>query len=115
MAWDFVTMVVQAELAPLARALASGLTHAGVGMFTTPLSPTGSEPATHYISSGAIEPQFTEAIATAEGLFAACQAVGAPVTLEQCRALVDGSDVSMEPPFDVLDRMGLSIVQPGEA
>jgi hypothetical protein len=46
------TLIVTAANVPLARALASGLSSGGVGMFTAGLSPTGTLPATHYISSG---------------------------------------------------------------
>ena len=51
------TMIVPAALAPLARALAAGLSPGGVGMFQTGLSPTGAEPATHYVSSGSSIPR----------------------------------------------------------
>lgn len=114
MAWDFITMVVTAEMAPLARGLAAGLTPAGAGMFETALSPTGQLPATHFVPSGAIEPEFTNMISSAESLFGAASAAGSLVTLEQCQALVGTSVVSTEGPFQVFEAMGLQIVMEGE-
>lgn len=51
----FRTLIVPADQAPLARLIAETLDPVNCqGMFTTGLSPTGDEPATHYISSGGI-------------------------------------------------------------
>ena len=47
----FVTIIVPAATVEAARELAATV-HGGAGMFTTALSPDGSAPATHYISSG---------------------------------------------------------------
>lgn len=118
------TMIVPAALAPLARALAAGLSPGGVGMWRTGLSPTGAEPATHYVSSGLINPAFGGVLADASVLHAACVAKGATVTLAQCQALVAGSDVSggdvrvdddgreyVETPFQAFERLGLKMVQ----
>lgn len=44
----------------------------------------------------------------------ACQAAGAAVTLEQCAALVAQSDVSDDPPFVALARVGLQLMQESE-
>ena len=118
------TMIVPAALAPLARALAAGLSPGGVGMFTTGLSPTGAEPATHYVSSGLINPAFGGVIQSAAALRAAVIAKGGTVTLAKCQALVAGSDVSggdvridsegreyVETPFQAFERLGLKLVQ----
>src|SRR5699024_4999207 len=49
------TMVVPAEHAPLARSLAAHLAGPpGDGMWVVGLSEDGSEPATHYVSSGPV-------------------------------------------------------------
>ena len=50
------TIIVPAAFQQLAQALCEAAAEggAGKGMFTTGLSETGTEPATHYISSGAI-------------------------------------------------------------
>lgn len=110
----FLTMIVPAALAPLARALAAGLSPAGAGMFVVPLSPTGELPATHYVSSGGIQQEFADAIASGDALYAACQAAVAPVTLEQCNALVaqsDVTDLAVETPWQSFERLGLQMIK----
>jgi hypothetical protein len=87
---------------------------AGSGMWTTGLSPTGAEPATHYVSTGMIEDTFAALLVDADAMYAAAQEAGAPVTLEQCQALIAGSDVTDEPPFDAFARLGLKLVQTDE-
>lgn len=111
MSWVFRTMIVPAALAPLARGLAAGLSPAGVGMFEVPVSSSGTEPATHYISTGQIDSDFAEVVVDADALFAACQAAGAAVTLPQCQALVALSDVTADEPHGVLTRLGLQLVE----
>jgi hypothetical protein len=111
-AYTFRTMVVPASLVSLAQELAAGLSgDAGAGMWTTGLSPTGAAPATHYVSTGMIGTEFAGMLTDADTLYAACQAAGAAVTLEQCQALVTNSDVSEEAPFDAFARLGLKLVQ----
>lgn len=113
----FCTMVIPAAWAPLARALAKGLSAAGVGMFETPLSPTGELPPTHYCSTGMIRADIADLLGNADRLHAACVAAGAPVTRAQCRAMVSASDVTAEQPFSVFARLGLQLASdllPGE-
>lgn len=109
------TMILPATLAPLARALASTLAgDAAADMWTVGLSPTGAEPATHYVSTGAVGVEFEMALTDANVLFEACQAAEAPVTLEQCQQLVDGADVGnldTEGAFAAFERLGLKLVQ----
>ena len=117
-----------------AQALAQGLCVAAAGeagnnMFTTGLSATGASPATHFISSGAIETQFADIlpITTVE------QVEGKPVTtktagnLDAVMGIVVGSgasipeavitnlfdqlDVSSQDPFSVMDRLGLQLIR----
>lgn len=107
---DF-TLIVPVALTPLARALAAGLSPRGAGMFTAALSPTGQEPATHYVSSGRIDAEIGAVLTDANALYAACQQAGASVTLAQCQALVSQSDVSNDNPFSAFDRLGLALVQ----
>ena len=54
--WTYRTIIVPAAFQQLAQALCEAAAEgdAGKGMFTTGLSETGTEPATHYISSGHI-------------------------------------------------------------
>ena len=55
MTYTFRTFIVPAAVVDMARAMCVGLAGpAGDGMFTTELSATGSDPVTHYISSGLI-------------------------------------------------------------
>jgi hypothetical protein len=110
----FRTMIVPADLVELARALAGSLSARGQGMFTVPLSPTGEEPATHYISSGWIDLSISSLLSNAESLFEACQAEGANVTAAQCAALVSQSSVSAKAPFDAIGHLGLTFIDSQE-
>jgi len=62
MADIFATIIVTAAQAQAARDAAASIP-GGEGMFTAGLSPTGAEPATHYISSGAVPQEIVEAVA----------------------------------------------------
>ena len=117
-------LIVPAAYAPLARALCSGLAEggAGDGMFLTPLSTSGSLPATHYISQGMIDEAFATLLPLtsfdAEGV--ASTAPGQPdvivalgqgaVTLAQVQALLAAVDVSVQDPFTAMARLGLKMV-----
>lgn len=108
MTYTFRTMIVPAALAPLARALAAGLSpEAGAGMWQVALAPDGATEPTHYISTGMIDEQFVGAVSDAAILYAACQSAGAEVTQAQCDALVAQSDVSADAPQGAMDRLGL--------
>jgi hypothetical protein len=112
MSYTFRTLILPAAQVPLAQALAAGVSGpAGSGMWTTGLSPNATAPATHYVSTGMIDAQFVAVLTDADALYAACQAAGASVTLAQCQALIAGSDVTDEAPFDAFARLGLQLVQ----
>lgn len=106
--WAFRTIIVTAEAAPQARKLAAALAEgeAGAGMWATGLSPTGASPATHYISSGMIEEWFALLLGSAETL-----AFVTALPLAACEALLSQADITEEPPFEALGRLGLQIVQ----
>jgi hypothetical protein len=127
----FRTIIVTAADAPLARAIAAGFGPGGVGMWITPLSASGEEPATHYISSGLIPAEFAglspcsvwemsggEWVRTsrypgdAATVFAYASQAGLSVTLEQIEAVFANSDATEQPPFDAMARLGLSIIDP---
>lgn len=110
MADVFRTMIVTAHMAPLARALAAGLSPRGAGMFTVALSATGEAPATHYGSAGLIDEEFAGLLGYSDKLHAACVAAGASVSLAQCQELVATSDVTDAPPFEAMERLGLRLV-----
>jgi hypothetical protein len=110
MSWAHRNIFVPADLAPLARMLAAGLSPAGAGMLVVGASPTTAGPATYFISSGPIQPQFAAAIADPALLYEAAVAAGVMVTFEDCVELVSRSDVSTDAPRDALARLGLVLV-----
>jgi len=57
----FATLIVTAANVAQARTIAAQFT-GGEGMLTAGLSPTGAEPATHYIASGWIPAEIVEAL-----------------------------------------------------
>jgi hypothetical protein len=121
------TLIVPLAHVPLADALCSALAGpAGSGMFITGLSATGSDPVTHYISSGVISDEMAALLplttvnpdgstTTAPGdpayvVELAAQA-GITVTRAQIDALYAAIDVSDQEPFAALDRLGFKLVQ----
>lgn len=87
----FRTMIVPAAEQAEAQAIAAAYP-GGEGMFTTACSPTGLLPATDYISSGYVTTDIVDALAA---------------------GLVD-EDITEEPPFVALDRLGLKLVSEPE-
>ena len=130
----FRTLITESTDVDLARTIAATLDPAhSQGMWETPLSPTGAEPATHYISTGFIGEGFAALVPFAtwaqEGdppewvqteyqpgdsfaVLALCEQAGMTVTLEQIEDLFATSDVTAEDPWAALGRLGLQIVQP---
>lgn len=134
------TIIVTAEEAPLARLVCStlgGLPYEG--MFEVGLSPTGTEPATHYISSGGVGENFATLAPfsswaweqpdpdqpgqwveteyspgypqiTAER----CAEAGLEVTHEAIEFMYAASDVTDEPWQTALQRLGLQRIIPPE-
>ena len=131
MAWTHRTLIVPTNQVELARSLCAALAGpAGEGMFTTPLSPTGFFPATHYISSGYIFDDFaallplTTATQTVNGereasttettrpgnvAFVEGLAAQAGITLPAgtIAALFDAIDVTELGPWEAMARLGL--------
>ena len=128
--WTHRTIIVPAPIAEPARAACAGLAGpGGSNMFTTPLSPTGEAPPTHYISSGQIEDQFadllpltsvthgedgTPSTETRPGNVAltaqlAAEA-GLPLTEAEVTALLFAVDVSEQSAEAALARLGLRII-----
>ena len=125
------TIIVPAAFQQLAQALCEAAADgdAGKGMFTTGLSETGTEPATHYISSGyifddlaALLPLTTLAYeeenaaeTTRPGNVAVVESIAAqagftlpPGTIG---ALFDAIDVTELGPWNAMARLGLVMVQ----
>lgn len=108
MDWVHRTIIVHADHAAVARAACEHLAGAGgSGMFTTPLSPTGELPATHYISSGLIEQAFADLLASPDALTAV--ATGAGLDPAPLVAIVAAADITDEPADVALARLGLQM------
>ena len=116
-----------------AQALAQGLCvaaagEAGAGMFTTGLSATGEAPATHFISSGAVETKFADilplsTITTADevetitrsagdvdAVIQLAKDAGQTVDAKTIGGLFAALDVSEQNPFEAMARLGLQII-----
>lgn len=102
----FRTMIVSAAIAPTARQLAEAVP-SGLGMFVAAYSPTGAEPATHYVSEGWIEEQFAVALESPEALVAMLAAVGVTMTLTDAEAPLSLATVSPLSATEVLAEIGL--------
>lgn len=125
------TIIIPASVQPNARALCKALAGiAGDGMFITGLSATGKAPATHYISSGPISegmaallPRKTvttdkdgkATVTTTPGMPEAVPALatkaGISTTKAKITTLYASIDVSDQPPFEAMARLGLKLVQ----
>ena len=130
----FRTLIIQAQDATYARLIAQGFGPGGVGMWSTPLSASGAEPATHYISSGYIPAEFvslspcTEWTTDENGawvqtshypgdaatVYAYASQGGLPITQKQIEGIFSRSDCSPQEPFVAMARLGLKIINPPE-
>lgn len=125
-----LTIVVPAA----AQALAQGLCvaaagEAGAGMFVTGLSATGKAPATHFISSGAMEAKFADILPigtvttadevttverTSGDLAAVVQLAadaGVAVDMDTVGGLFAALDVTAQDPFAAMARLGLRLLE----
>lgn len=125
MIWVHRCMIIPTEHVGLARKLCETLAGpGGAGMFTTPLSTTWVDPATHYISSGLIESDFADLLPLIEFPADADPVIhpgqpdlitqmatdqGMGVTVDEVQALLASVDVTEQPPTDALDRLGLRL------
>jgi len=118
--WTLMTLICPASIVEQARNIGDCLHPAASGMFTTPLRPVGhAGDATHYASSGLIEPLWIPALYDADVLYASAQAGSAAqgivltATHADCALLLTG-DIS-EDPWDVAcARLGLEPIFSGE-
>lgn len=128
----FRTMIVPAADAGIARLLAASYGSGGRGMWTTPLSADGNEPATHYISTGMIPAEFVSLLpmttwalyddgnwiqtshypGDATTVYSYAQMAGLPYTLAEIEGVFARSDVSEQEPFVAMGRLGLTIINP---
>ena len=126
MSWVHRCLIVPADHVKFARQLPKAIAGpSGAGMWTTPLSPTGTKPATHFISAGLIDEQFAALMPLTQypadeepihtpgrpGIAAhlATQA-GYVVTTEEVQALFDVCDSSEQEAYEALARVGLMLV-----
>lgn len=123
----FVTIIIPAAEVEAARELAATIP-GGQGMFTAALSPTGSAPATHYISSGHIFQEFADLLplttveyeqedsaeTTRPGDVETVEAIalqaGFTLPLGTIAALFDAIDVTELGPWAAMARLGLVMV-----
>lgn len=111
-------IIVRAERVDPARNLADCASPRGAGMFTAACSPSGQPPATHYISSGPLSPQFVALLLAgdAAGVYAAAQAGAAArgmeltATLDDALAVLAGADISEDDPYIAMARVGVRLV-----
>ena len=124
------TIIVPAAFQQLAQALCEVAAEgdSGRGMFTTGLSETGTEPASHYISSGSIFDSFADLLplttvayeeedaaeTTRPGNVAVVEAIalqsGFTLPPGTIAALFDAIDVTELNPFEAMARLGVRIV-----
>lgn len=130
MTWIYRNLIVAAAQRDLAADICATLAGAGgSGMFTTPLSADGAEPATHYISSGLIEDNFAALLpldAMVDDVWTRTYAglpetivqlyneakPDTPITLNEVIVVFAEADVSEQDPHQAMARLGLQIVQP---
>ena len=124
-----LTIILPKAAQSLAQALCKAAAgEAGAGMFTTGLSPTGEAPATHFISSGAVESNFAailplgtvttvDEVTTVERSAGDIDAViqlakdaGQAVDAKTIGGLFAALDVSEQSPFEAMARLGLQII-----
>jgi hypothetical protein len=103
-------MIVQADDVVLAKNIASSLGSGSENMWIRPLSSTGLYPATHYISSGFIPPEFAYLLIDAQAFYEDAIEQGVSCTLAQAEQLVANSDVTEEEPFVAMARLGLILI-----
>lgn len=119
--YAYLTMTVPAELQAQCNALSfSAAGEAGKDVWTTPLSPTGKAPATHYIASGAVGEDMaalltdTNKLADATGLpFAEAHALLSAVDIIPIgqNTAPEGAQPNAETLDQTLDRLGLMFVR----
>jgi hypothetical protein len=138
MNYIFRTLIVPAASVQLARAIATSFGPGGEGMWITPLSASGLDPATHYISSGYVPPEYgylvplqvwaqnedgnwvlvssepgdPVAVYTAATAQTDVERVSVVCTQEDVDTLFATADVTEQEPFVAMGRLGLTIINP---
>jgi hypothetical protein len=130
----FRTLIVPTANVELARQIAASFGPGGSGMWTTPLSVTGAEPASHYISSGYVPPEYgylvplqtwaqeedgTWVMIGSEpgdpvAVYDHCVEAGVACTQADVDALFAAADVTEQEPFTAMGRLGIMICNSAE-
>lgn len=128
----FLTLIVPDNLVSLARLVAATVSVGGEGMWTTPLSSTADGVPSHWISSGLVPPDWQYMVPVLEyaqddagswvlvgstpgnqqAVLYACEQEGVTIDPVELAALFDTADVTAQPPFVAMERLGLVLVQP---
>ena len=114
--WTHRTLICPASIVAQARNIGDCLHPAASGMFVSPLSPSGSAPATHYVSSGLIEDLWLPALSDPDTLYAAAQygasqqGIALTSTHADCVALLTAGDISSDAWQVACARLGLQQV-----
>ena len=131
--WAFRTLITTAATTPTARSIAVTLSPTGgQNMWIAGLSATGNAPATHYVSTGLISPEFATLVpeqvwqwnATTSqwtlvsstpgdpvACYQMCIAGGLTITQAQVNAVYAAADVTVQNPFVAFSRLGLQLVR----
>lgn len=123
----FRTMIVPDAHVALARQITETLAPVGgKGMYTTGLSPDGTAPATHWISSGYIDADYAMLMPLLEWvdgdktvispgypevITQMCADAELEVPLADVEAMLAAVDVTLETPQQAFSRLGLQLVQ----
>lgn len=131
----FLTLIVPDASVALARLIAATLDPLGSGMWVTPLGPTAAGPITHWISTGYVEEGWQQMAPIStyqyqpddgswvlidrtpgnpQAVLAGCAAAGVTVDPVALDVLYATADITDQPPFMAMERLGLVMVQPPE-
>ena len=128
--WVHRNLIVVDAYVALARGLASGIAGASAqGMWSVPLSATGTLPATHWISVGLMDEDFANLLPLTtydeegnpttqpgqpETIVALSEQLGQPVPLAAVEALLNSAQITLDEGQAGIARAGLVMVQPEE-
>lgn len=132
MSYIFRTLIVTAADAPLAREIAASFGPNGENFWIVAYSADGQEPATHYITSGYVPPEFAymvplqvweqdedgvwTMVASEPGdpvaVYEAASANGVICTQDDVDGIFARADVTDQDVFVAMDRLGLKMIQP---